>query len=301
MAHRAYGVTQWFTGNFVEARAHLEQAAGDFRSGARSRSRLPLRPGRRRFRDGLSGDRALAARRGRSRARDRRRDGGANREIEPSRDLDIWPDALRHVRDHRPERRSRRPSGQGAVQRRARAWDRLVDRFRGLPGSLGGIAIRRPGYRSLESCGGPPPCFNGMASGRFSRSSGRLWRKRKREMARRRPLWPRSIKRLRTSIAQDSAGSTRRSTACAAKSFSSKIPQTPASPKTRSSPPSPSRRLRRPAASNCARRSALAKLYRSTGRPADAHAVLGPALEGFAPTPEMPEITEAQALLGTLA
>ena len=48
---------------------------GDFRSGARSRSRLPLRPGRRRFRDGLSGDRALAARRGRSRARARRRDG----------------------------------------------------------------------------------------------------------------------------------------------------------------------------------------------------------------------------------
>ena len=42
---------------------------------------------------------------------------------------------------------------------------------------------------------------------------------------------------------------------------------------------------------------ALAKLYQSTGRPADAHAVLAPALEGFAPTPEMPEIAEAQALL----
>ena len=46
---------------------------------------------------------------------------------------------------------------------------------------------------------------------------------------------------------------------------------------------------------------ALAKLYQFTARPADAHAVLAPALEGFAPTPEMPEITEAQALLGTLA
>ena len=43
---------------------------------------------------------------------------------------------------------------------------------------------------------------------------------------------------------------------------------------------------------------ALAKLYQSTGRPADAHAVLAPALEGFSPTPEMPEIAEAQALLG---
>jgi predicted ATPase/class 3 adenylate cyclase len=46
---------------------------------------------------------------------------------------------------------------------------------------------------------------------------------------------------------------------------------------------------------------ALAKLYQSSGRPADAHAVLAPALEGFAPTPEMPEIAEAQALLAVLA
>jgi hypothetical protein len=42
---------------------------------------------------------------------------------------------------------------------------------------------------------------------------------------------------------------------------------------------------------------ALAKLYQSTGRPAEAHAVLALALEGFAPTDEMPEIAEAQALL----
>jgi predicted ATPase len=46
---------------------------------------------------------------------------------------------------------------------------------------------------------------------------------------------------------------------------------------------------------------ALAKLYQSTGRPAEAHAVLAPALEGFWPTPEMREIGEAQALLGSLA
>ena len=42
---------------------------------------------------------------------------------------------------------------------------------------------------------------------------------------------------------------------------------------------------------------ALAKLYQSNARPTDAHAVLAPALEGFSPTPEMPEIAEAQALL----
>jgi predicted ATPase len=41
----------------------------------------------------------------------------------------------------------------------------------------------------------------------------------------------------------------------------------------------------------------VAKLYQSTGRAADAHAVLAPALEGFSP----PEITEAQVLLATLA
>ena len=46
---------------------------------------------------------------------------------------------------------------------------------------------------------------------------------------------------------------------------------------------------------------ALAKLYQSTARPAEAHAVLAPALEGFAPTPEMPEIAEAQTLLVALA
>ena len=45
----------------------------------------------------------------------------------------------------------------------------------------------------------------------------------------------------------------------------------------------------------------LAKLYQSTGRPVDAHAVLAPALEGFSPTPEMHEIAEAQALLERLA
>jgi class 3 adenylate cyclase/predicted ATPase len=45
----------------------------------------------------------------------------------------------------------------------------------------------------------------------------------------------------------------------------------------------------------------LAKLYQSTGHLADAHAVLAPALEGFSPTPEMPEISEAQTLLAALA
>ena len=45
----------------------------------------------------------------------------------------------------------------------------------------------------------------------------------------------------------------------------------------------------------------LAKLYQSTNRAADAHAVLAPALEGFSPTPEFPGIEEAQQLLGSLS
>jgi hypothetical protein len=41
---------------------------------------------------------------------------------------------------------------------------------------------------------------------------------------------------------------------------------------------------------------ALAKLYQSTGRPTEAQAILTPALDGFAPTSQMPEIAEAEAL-----
>ena len=45
---------------------------------------------------------------------------------------------------------------------------------------------------------------------------------------------------------------------------------------------------------------ALAERCQSTGRPVEAHDILATALEGFAPTLEMPEIAEAQALLGAL-
>jgi class 3 adenylate cyclase/tetratricopeptide (TPR) repeat protein len=45
----------------------------------------------------------------------------------------------------------------------------------------------------------------------------------------------------------------------------------------------------------------LSKMLRAIGRNADAHTVLAPALEGFSPTPEMPEIAEARALLGELS
>ena len=45
----------------------------------------------------------------------------------------------------------------------------------------------------------------------------------------------------------------------------------------------------------------LAKLYRTANRDADAHAVLAPAVEGFPPTQQFPEHTEAQSLLAALS
>jgi len=44
----------------------------------------------------------------------------------------------------------------------------------------------------------------------------------------------------------------------------------------------------------------LARLYRAANRDADAHAVLAPAVEGFPPTQQFPELTEAQTLLSAL-
>ena len=44
----------------------------------------------------------------------------------------------------------------------------------------------------------------------------------------------------------------------------------------------------------------LAKLYRATGRDADAHAVLAPALAGRSPTPEFPEIAEALEIMANI-
>ena len=77
----------------------------------------------------------------------------------------------------------------------------------------------------------------------------------------------------------------------------------PASPRLRRSPLTALAVAKRQGTRSFGLRAApsLAKLYQSTGRPADAHAALAPALEGFAPTSQMPEIAEAQALLATLA
>jgi predicted ATPase len=45
----------------------------------------------------------------------------------------------------------------------------------------------------------------------------------------------------------------------------------------------------------------LAELYRAADRDADAHAVLAPAVEGFPPTQQFPELAEAQTFLAALS
>jgi hypothetical protein len=45
----------------------------------------------------------------------------------------------------------------------------------------------------------------------------------------------------------------------------------------------------------------LARLYRAANRDVDAHAVLAPAVEGFPPTQQFPELAEAQALFSALS
>ena len=45
----------------------------------------------------------------------------------------------------------------------------------------------------------------------------------------------------------------------------------------------------------------LAKLYRAANRDADAHALLASAAEGFPPTRQFPELTEAQTFLAALS
>ena len=44
----------------------------------------------------------------------------------------------------------------------------------------------------------------------------------------------------------------------------------------------------------------MAKLYHAANRDADAHAALTSAVEGFPPTQQFPELSEAQALLAAL-
>ena len=134
-----------------------------------------------------------------------------------------------------------------------------------------------------------------------STGSSRLpWLKAKREQAMSTGLLRSSTRRWRRPTGLVIARSMQNCTGCAAKCCSSATPETRRQPRRPILPPSPSRANKAPAASNCARRSRWRSSINRPRRPVEAHAVLAPALEGFAPTPEMPEIAEAQALLAAV-
>ena len=301
VAHRIDGVTQWFAGEFVEAREHLEQALAIFD---------PERDRDLAFRFGqdvgvsamaYSAYRALAARRGRSpRERDRRMTA-RRREQRPRRRPPPMDFPRRDVRADCAEistapPRSPSRSSQLAKEHELTLWiapARFLDGWvewrsgeprrrplRNAPGSgLSGRSRARSGpLRSAETILAEAEAEAGEIDAALatidraiaeSERTGQRW-------------FDAELHRIRGEIL---------------------LKQNPADPA-----PAEEAFLAAIAIAQAQKarsfelRAALslAKLYQSTGRPADAHDVLGPALEGFAPTPEFPEIAEAFELLAAV-
>ena len=172
VAHRVYGVTQWFAGDFVEARAHLEQAVAIF-DPERDRD-LAFRFGQ----DvGVVGDglirRSCCGRSARSNAREclSTRRPRQYRGIGTPRDLDVRVDArVLCSRFMRPQMSDRAAPLAKALVQLSRATSRSPcgSVYGAFLGGLGGIDDPAPRKCGLaESATEPPPCFNGMASGPF--------------------------------------------------------------------------------------------------------------------------------------
>ena len=272
----------------IRTRARRDRRSASARTPASQRCYLALR---------LAGRWARSSGRGRSATGVGAR--GRNRVMRPSRARFYQGIALfemmrgdpRARRAHRDDCSSTWPgSTNGPV---SRVWRSLLEVGAARRGDAGG------GLRGLRRGAGEhisareTSCSTTALQGRLAEP--------KHEAARRGRALATSTKRWRRVTGRESVGPKPNCIAFAAKSCSSATPPTPPPPKRPSAPPSPSRSSKGRAASNCAPRSSLAKLYRATGRDADAHAVLAPALEGFSPTPELPEIAEAQALFDALA
>ena len=110
-----------------------------------------------------------------------------------------------------------------------------------------------------------------------------------------------STKRWRRATAWAFARSKPNCIGRAGKCWSSATPPTPRRRKTPSSPPSRSPSSRARAVLSCARRLRSRSSINERPPARGARGVLAPALEGFPPTPETPEIAEAQALFEALA
>jgi hypothetical protein len=165
-----------------------------------------------------------------------------------------------------------------------------------LEAALGSVGLDPAEYAALLA----PVIDAPLPPSRILKLSPEEPKSKTRGQTRKRPS-PQSMKRKQLRPRPASIGSTPDCIAFAAKSSSNKTPPTPTLPKP------PSRRHRgRPTAKGPqlgAARGAVAshRLYQSTGRPIDAHEVLGPALAGFSRTLEFPQIEQAKALFEALA
>ena len=302
VAHRAAGITCWFAGEYREARDHFERALALFQPGRDDDLAFRFGQDAGVARDGLSGDCVVASRRGRSRDFAHRPHADADRGPHPCRHARVWKIARGLVRIDawRPARAPRRTPSSSPASRVSmtcpcgarsacfsRAWRPL--RRGALGDGLERHAPRRRAAartersvvrRAIEDRAG-----RGRSRGRAiptapSRSSTKRWRRADRTGYR---AFEAELHRARGEIL---------------------LKRDPANP----APAEEAFLTAIAVAKQQGTRSfelraalSLAKLYQSTGRPAEAHAVLAPALEGFSPTPEMPEIAEAQALLDALA
>jgi len=148
IAHRLNGMTNWFTGNFDQARVHLEKALAKIRSEPGSRPRLQCRSRCRRGGDGLFGVGAMAARRGRSRTPVRRGDDGASPAERARFDARLCTNAQRRIRDLAPEPRGSRARCRVLRRPRARARDAKLDHLQQLPCAMDALACGRWSGRS---------------------------------------------------------------------------------------------------------------------------------------------------------
>ena len=294
IAHRMRGVTHWCAGEFVAARGHLEKAIAIFD---------PERDGDLAFRFGqdpgivataylaevlwLLGEVELA---------DQRKTETMARAVKSGHAATSAYGFLMAARFelYSTKSRSRCAFRQVAHQNRQRTSVAVLDGHFGLVRRLAGMAVGRPQARS---CGDAQQLGAPSRTGqRHRRSSRPYWLRPKLKPARVTWLFARSITGSPRQSEPGCIGTTPKPIASAARSFWGNSADTLTAEEA-------FQRAIAVAGEQGARsfdlRAALslAKLYQSTGRPAEAHAVLAPALEGFSPTPEMPEIAEAQALL----
>ena len=227
----------------------------------------------------MSISRRLASRRGRSRVS--LIDGGDAVADSPTRHIALWrhPRGLVRIAAWRPPRAPRRtPSNSPGSPRADLPFCRAFGVF--LEGWA--TAARRRGRRRARTCAAASSSartersvFRGLLRSRWrGRSPGGRSRPRPCDPTKRWRRGPHGYRAFEAELHRPRG-----------EILLNRDPADPAPAEEPSRPPS-----HREAASHAQLRtraaSALAKLYQSTGRPADAHAVLAPALEGFSPTPE---------------